>query len=70
MESTGIPGEIQVTKAVVDTVGAGDCFNGALAVALVEGKPWEDAVTFAAQAASLSTTRQGAMAALPMRSEM
>ena len=54
----------------VDTVGAGDCFNGALAVALVEGKPWEDAVTFAAQAASLSTTRQGAMAALPMRSEI
>lgn len=54
----------------VDTVGAGDCFNGALATALVEGKAWEDAVAFAASAASLSTTRQGAMAALPARSEL
>lgn len=54
----------------VDTVGAGDCFTGALATALVEGQAWEDAVGFAAEAASLSTTRQGAMAALPFRSEL
>ncbi|MEO0945411.1 MAG: ribokinase [Pseudomonadota bacterium] len=54
----------------VDTVGAGDCFSGALAVALVEGMPWDDAVAFAAQAASLSTTREGAMASLPRRAEL
>jgi ribokinase len=43
----------------IDTVGAGDCFNGAFAVALLEGKdPWA-AARFANAAAAISVTRQG-----------
>ena len=54
----------------LDTVGAGDCFNGALATALVEDKNWSEALTFAVHAASISTTRRGAMNALPRRAEV
>ena len=39
-------------KKVVDTTGAGDTFNGALAVALIENKSLEEAVNFANLAAS------------------
>jgi ribokinase len=54
----------------VDTVGAGDCFNGAFAVALLEGKdPWT-AARFASAAAALSVTRQGAQASMPLRAEV
>jgi ribokinase len=54
----------------VDTVGAGDCFNGAFAVALLEGKdPWT-AARFASAAAALSVTRQGAQASMPSRAEV
>ncbi len=56
--------------ATIDTVAAGDCFNGALAVALVEGGPFEQAVRFAAAAGALATTRSGAAAAAPMRAEV
>ncbi len=57
-------------KAVVDTTAAGDCFNGALAVALAENKPIEEAVAFACCAASISVTRPGAQASLPHRQEV
>ena len=51
----------------VDTVGAGDCFNGAFAVALLEGKdPWA-AARFASAAAAISVTRKGAQASMPTR---
>lgn len=54
----------------VDTVGAGDCFNGAFAVALLEGNdPWT-AARFANAAAALSVTRRGAQAAMPSRAEV
>ncbi len=54
----------------VDTVGAGDCFNGAFAVALLEGKdPWE-AARFASAAAAVSVTRKGAQASMPSRKEV
>jgi ribokinase len=53
-----------------DTVAAGDCFNGALAVALSEGFPFQEAITFASKAASLSVTRRGASRSMPYRSEM
>jgi ribokinase len=54
----------------VDTVAAGDCFNGAFAVALLEGRdPWE-AARFAAAAAAISVTRRGAQAAMPGRDEV
>ena len=54
----------------VDTVAAGDCFNGAFAVALLEGNdPWA-AARFAAAAAALSVTRRGAQASMPSRTEV
>jgi ribokinase len=54
----------------IDTVGAGDCFNGAFAVALLEGKdPWT-AARFASAAAAISVTRRGAQASMPSRAEV
>jgi ribokinase len=55
---------------VVDTVGAGDAFAGALAVALVEGKEVPESVRFANCAAALATTRLGAQSSLPFRKEV
>ncbi len=52
---------------VVDTTAAGDCFTGALAVALGEGQTLEQAVHFANAAASLSVESQGAQPSLPNR---
>jgi ribokinase len=54
----------------IDTVGAGDCFNGAFAVALLEGKdPWA-AARFASATAAISVTRHGAQASMPSRAEV
>ena len=55
---------------VVDTVAAGDCFNGALAVGLAEGMPMPAALRFAAASAALSVTRPGAQPSIPSRSEV
>jgi ribokinase len=49
----------------VDTVGAGDCFVGALAVALAAGLPAAEAVRAAAAAGAAAATRPGAQAGLP-----
>ncbi|WP_432741014.1 ribokinase [Staphylococcus equorum] len=57
-------------KKVVDTTGAGDTFNGALAVALIENKPLEEAVDFANLAGSFSVTGLGAQGAMPYRKEL
>lgn len=54
----------------VDTTAAGDVFNGALAVALVEGKALHEAVRFANAAAALSVTRPGAQPSIPGRAEI
>ncbi len=51
----------------VDTVGAGDAFNGALAVALAEGRALIDAAAWANAAAALAVTQPGAQSALPVR---
>lgn len=58
-----------VVKAI-DTTAAGDCFSGALAVAVSEGQPLPDAIEFACRAAALSVTRMGAQASLPFRKEL
>ena len=55
---------------VVDTVAAGDCFNGAFAVALLEGKDPFAAARFASAAAAISVTRRGAQASMPTRAEV
>jgi ribokinase len=55
---------------VVDTTGAGDAFNGALAVALAERRPLAAALRFANAAAALACTRRGAQPSLPTRDEV
>jgi ribokinase len=54
----------------VDTTAAGDIFNGALAVALAEGRALFDAVRFANAAAAISVTRLGAQPSVPRRAEI
>jgi ribokinase len=61
-------GSFQVTA--IDSVGAGDCFCGALAVALCEGRDLPEAIQFAAAAAAISVTRAGAAASMPDREEV
>jgi ribokinase len=53
------------TVASVDSVGAGDAFVAALAVALAAGMAPADAVRVACAAGAAATTRRGAQAALP-----
>ncbi|GAC1307586.1 MAG: ribokinase [Ktedonobacteraceae bacterium] len=55
---------------VVDTTAAGDCFVGALTVALIEGQPPEDALRFAVYASALKVTKFGAQSGLPTRKEV
>jgi ribokinase len=54
----------------IDTVAAGDCFNGGLAHALEQGQPLEQALRHAAACGALSTTKKGASAAAPTRAEV
>jgi ribokinase len=54
----------------VDTTAAGDVFNGALAVALGEGKSLLEAARFANAAAAISVTRLGAQPSAPNRLEI
>jgi ribokinase len=53
---------------VVDTVGAGDAFNGALAAALSEGRAFSrEVVAWACAAGALAVTQRGAQTSLPSR---
>ena len=54
----------------VDTVAAGDAFNGGLAVALWEGKSLRQAVEWASAVAALSVMKSGAQASMPLREEV
>lgn len=51
----------------VDTTAAGDCFAGALAVALAEGRPVAEALRWATAASGLSVQRAGASSSMPDR---
>lgn len=55
---------------VVDTTGAGDAFNGGLAVALSQGASMQDALGFGAAVAGISVTRHGAASSMPSRAEV
>ena len=55
---------------VVDTTGAGDTLNGALAAGLADGLDLAGAVRRAVAAAALSTTRPGARGGMPTRAEL
>jgi ribokinase len=71
VRSENFTGMVQGVKVeAVDTTAAGDVFNGAVAVALSEGKDLKDAVIFANKAASISATRLGAQASAPYRNEV
>ncbi len=54
----------------VDTTGAGDAFNGALATALAAGREVADAARWAVAAAGLSTTGLGARGGMPTAAEL
>ncbi|AHG20228.1 ribokinase [Chania multitudinisentens RB-25] len=54
----------------VDTIAAGDTFNGALVTALLEGKAMNEAVRFAHAAAAIAVTRAGAQPSVPWRAEI
>ncbi|MEB3147433.1 MAG: ribokinase [Sphaerospermopsis sp.] len=51
----------------VDTVAAGDAFNGGLAATLFQEKPLKEAVVWGAAAGALATTKLGAQSSLPDR---
>ena len=67
-------GEPQETSAVpvhtVDTLGAGDIFHGAFALAHAEGQDIVETLRFASAAASLKCTRHGGAFACPDRTEV
>ena len=54
----------------VDTVGAGDCFNGVLASKLFQGENLINAVKYATAAASIAVTRKGAQESMPYEEEI
>ena len=64
---THVPG---IRVQAVDTTAAGDVFNGALAVALADGKTIVDAAQFACRASAIAVTRFGAQASVPYKSEV
>ncbi len=55
---------------VVDTVAAGDCFNGAMVVALSEGECMVEAIKFANHASTIAVSRKGAQDSIPYRQEV
>ncbi len=54
----------------INTVGAGDCFNGCFAAAMLEKDDITDAIKFANNAASISVQRHGAAESMPYKDEV
>ena len=54
----------------VDTVGAGDCFNGVLASKLSQGESIINSIKYAMAAASIAVTRKGAQKSMPYLAEI
>lgn len=54
----------------VDTIAAGDTFNGAFVTALLEGKSAAEAARFGNAAAAIAVTRSGAQPSVPWRQEI
>lgn len=66
-------GEVWVSPfrvRAIDTVAAGDAFNGGLAAALAEGRSLPEACRWAAAAGALAVTVKGAQSAMPTRAEL
>lgn len=71
LEPGGEPALLPATEVdVVDTTGAGDTVNGALAAELAAGRSLREAAGFALKAAALSTTKPGARGGMPTRAEV
>jgi ribokinase len=70
VEGSGAEAVSAPAVRVVDTTGAGDAFCGALADALDRGAELVEAARFAAAAAALSVTRDGARGGLPARADV
>ena len=66
-ESRRIPG---FRVQAIDTIAAGDTFNGALVTALLEGTALPEAIRFAHAAAAIAVTRKGAQPSVPWRTEI
>ena len=64
---THIPGFLVVT---IDSTGAGDAFNGALACAVAEGVPIKSAIVRANAAGALATTGRGAQESMPTKDDI
>ena len=56
--------------AVVDTIGAGDTFTGALAAAMARGEPLREAMRWANAAAALAVTGRGAIGGMPTQDQV
>lgn len=54
----------------IDTIAAGDTFNGAFVTALLEGIALDEAIRFAHAAAAIAVTRKGAQPSVPWREEI
>lgn len=65
--ASAVPGH---PVTALDTVAAGDVFNGCLAVALAEGRDLVTAAAFANTAAAIAVTRHGAQDSAPRRAEI
>lgn len=71
IDTAGKKSQIPAFKVkAVDTTAAGDCFVGALGVALCEGKSLREAAEFAGAAAALSVMHEGAQPSLPFRRDV
>ena len=66
-ESRRIPG---FRVQAIDTIAAGDTFNGALVTALLEGTALPEAIRFAHAAAAIAVARKGAQPSVPWRTEI
>ena len=60
----------KLKEPVVDTTGAGDAFNGALAVGLSKNLDIKEVLTFANKVGAISTTKQGAAASMPSMEDL
>lgn len=66
-EGRSVPG---FKVKAIDTIAAGDTFNGALVTALLEGRAMDEAIRFAHAAAAIAVTRKGAQPSVPWRKEI
>ena len=71
VDSDEYSGHVPAFEApVVASVAAGDAFNGALGLALCEGMPLREAVTYSSAAAAVSVSRPGSQESMATREEV